>query len=191
MKILIIDNGTKYLDELLNLVASHEVEVIPSAQYDMSATPRCNLIILSGGGHGRPLQGFESKWQQELNLIRRTTIPLLGICFGFELMAAAYGYTLDKGEKPMRGLQQIHANQDDKVFQEQTEFTVYESHRWVLNNISDPYEILATSPRGIEIIKHKDRLHYGFQFHPEKSRGIQSGRDIFANLLKMVHNTPI
>ena len=190
MKILIIDNGTKYLDELRNLVASHEVEVIPSAQYDMSATPRCNLIILSGGGHGRPLQGFESNWQEELDLTRGTTIPLLGICFGFELMAAAYGYKLDKCEKPIRGLRQIRATLNDEIFQGQSKFTVYESHRWRLNHIAAPYEVLTTSSRGIEIVKNMYKLHYGFQFHPEKSTGPSSGRDIFANLLKIVQIHP-
>lgn len=191
MKILIIDNGTKYLRSLQEMVRDHDVQTIPASVLRANVIPHCELIILSGGGNGHPLQGFESNWQEELDLIRRTNIPLLGICFGFELMAAAYGYKLDKCEKPIRGLRQIRATLNDEIFQGQSKFTVYESHRWRLNDIAAPYEVLTTSSRGIEIVKNMYKLHYGFQFHPEKSTGPSSGRDIFANLLKIVQNTSI
>jgi carbamoylphosphate synthase small subunit len=47
---------------------------------------------------------------------------------------------------------------------------------------------LANSIEGIEIIKHKDKPIYGFQFHPEMFPNLSDGDELFANIVKIVQN---
>ncbi len=104
----------------------------------------------------------------ELRLIRECPSPLLGICFGAELIAVAYGGTLrDTGHKE-KGIYDISVLVDDPLFLGKQSFRAYEAHRWTIDHITDDLELLASSAIGPEIIRHRTKPQYGFQFHPEK-----------------------
>lgn len=47
------------------------------------------------------------------------------------------------------------------------------------------------SKDGVEIIKHKQKIIYGFQFHPEMFPDQTQGDELFANLINLVQNSHI
>ena len=70
------------------------------------------------------------------------------------------------------------------AFDNKEEVFVYESHRFVVDKVSEDIEILATSNDGIEFFKHKNKPIYGLQFHPEMFVDKTQGKEIFLKILE-------
>lgn len=186
MKVAIVNNGTGVPKKILELVKNHEVEVFDIQSASTLDTNGFDFLILSGSSQ-LPIEYSKERLQPEIDLITRSTIPTLGICYGCELIAVAFGATLkDRGEntqerKPIL----IKAVVDTTLFGEKKEFLVYDAHRWIIDTLPPEFEVLAESEHGPEIIKHKTRPLYGFQFHPEKMTDETFGDEIFEELMKM------
>ncbi len=95
--------------------------------------------------------------------------PILGICFGHQILGLLNGARIAK-MKEDRVFQEIEVIQDDPLFLRLPDvFEMQEDH---CEHISIPkdFEHLACSDTCInEAMKHKTKLHYGVQFHPEVS----------------------
>lgn len=190
MKVLLVDNGTSYLPNLQALTTDYRVDTIPYTQLSSFPLDNYDLIILSGG-HQFSVIGHEDKFISEINLIKNTTVPILGICLGFELIGHAYGAKLSKLKAKEINILSINPHAVNPLFTGIESFEVYESHRWVIADPGDNLIALASSKDGIEIIKHKDKLIYGFQFHPEMFLESTVGDELFANFIKIVQNKHI
>lgn len=187
MNILIIDNGTKYLSQLTKLTSSHQVVIKNYSKIVDSDSTSFDLIILSGG-HNFSVLGNEQLFKNEFQLVQNTSTPILGICFGFELISYVYGATMLKMESKESGILELEQIQDDPIFAGISAIKVYESHRWVVTKVDENLIALAKSRDGVEVIKHKSKLIYGFQFHPEMFEDITQGNEIFANFINIVQN---
>jgi GMP synthase-like glutamine amidotransferase len=187
MKILIVDNGSKYLSKLQSLTSAHDVTTKKYTEIDVRAGNNYDLIILSGG-HTFSVVGHEAEFEREINLIKNSTTPILGICLGFELIAYSYGATLIQLTDREKGVLHIEKITPDPIFGHLSDLQVFESHRWIVTDVGAQILPLAGSVDGIEIIKHKVKLIYGFQFHPEMFRDQTRGGELFANLIKIVQN---
>jgi anthranilate/para-aminobenzoate synthase component II len=182
MNILVIDNGTKYLPQLISLLTKHQVSVINFSEIQSSSVDNYDVIILSGG-HKFPINGNESKLEKEIELIKSTSVPIFGICFGFELIAHCYGAELELMNRKEKGILDINVIVPDVIFDQIPNFKVYESHRWVVKKTSTELIALAESKDGIEAIKHKTKPIYAVQFHPEMVVDKTCGDEIFFNFL--------
>jgi GMP synthase (glutamine-hydrolysing) len=174
MKILLVNNHTQHLEYLMEALQGHEVEVVmyePGVKLDHSDK---DLVILSGGGgegleiHDKYRRG-KLWYQEQMEFVRQIDKPVIGICMGFEVIARAYGSVV----KPMKnGLIQGYFNiqptdQGHQTFG-QAQLLQYKAHSWHVAQAPKDFEVLATSPSGVEIIKHQNRPIMAVQFHPEK-----------------------
>ncbi len=185
MKILIVDNGTRYLSQLKHLLSDHTSLVVNYSQINHVNPEDFDAIVLSGG-HDFPVQGNEHRLHMEIDLVRQTHKPIFGICFGFELIAHVLGATLEPMQHVERGLLDIHVVEPDKLFANISNFTVFEGHRWVVNKPVEEMRVLARSRDGIEAFKHKTRPIYAVQFHPEMCTEQSCGAKIFHNFLDTI-----
>lgn len=187
MKVLIIDNKTLYLSELKNLFQKHTVKTVQVQFLDLKKANDFDLIVLSGSSLF-PVLGNEKIYQNEINLIKNFQTPIIGICLGFELIGSAFGAHLTLLSKRENGIVQLKIiKKEDPLFDDLANIQVYEGHRWVIQKPLPRVLIaLAKSQDGIEIIKHRKRLIYGFQFHPEMLSPKNSGEKIFNNTLQIV-----
>lgn len=191
MNVALINNGTKEPEKLLALLANDTVDQYPLERASEALCGTYDLVILSGSSRFPILYNLEVL-QPELKLIRECTSPLLGICFGAELLAVAYGGTLRDTEHKQKGIYEITAVSKDPLFLARETFEVYEAHRWVIDTVPAQLELLASSQMGPEIIRHRTKPQYGFQFHPEKMCDETYGDELFASLLKQLGlDTPI
>lgn len=194
MHILVVDNGSTYLSALKRLLSPHSFEIVSydslRANLDHPPLTQYDLTILSGG-HAFSVVGNEDKSKPEIDLILTSKTPLLGICLGFELIAAAFGARLIHLPLKQKGLTRLTPVTSSPLFDNLTHLDVYESHRWVVKNPGSELLALARSVSGIEIIRHNNKLIYGFQFHPEMFPDQSQGDEMFANFLRIVENSTI
>lgn len=182
MSVLLIDNGTTLLDKLKKLIPGEEVVKVWN-EFEGDARGH-ELAILSGGSQIE-LVGNEEKFEKEFQFIKNSRIPIIGICFGCELLAVAFGGTLKKLGNKHKGIKEISLT-DTEHFGSKSLISVFENHSWIIDVLPSEFEVLAESTDGPEAIKHKKRPIYGLQFHPENFVDKTEGDELFLNLLQAI-----
>lgn len=177
MRILLIDNGTTLLNKLKELIPGNEI-VHSYDDFDKDTT-NFDLVILSGGSKYQ-LVGNEGKFAKEIDFIKNINKPVIGICFGYELIAVAFGATLKELSENKKGIYEVEILDESLG---RGKIKVSENHRWVVDKLPEVFEVLAVSEDGPEIIKHKEKFIYGLQFHPENFTEETEGDELFLNLL--------
>lgn len=183
MKTLIINNESSLLEKLKALILGEKVirewSDVPTAK----EVEVFELIVLSGSS-SFSLRESEEKFIKEELLIKNSKVPVIGICFGCELIARAFGGTLKKLGQKEKGIIEVDVLSGDDIFGGKRSFEVYASHEWAIDKIPDDLLALARSKNSIMAIKHKTLPIYGFQFHPENLTEKTYGDEIFFNCLK-------
>ncbi|RJQ28094.1 hypothetical protein C4577_00065 [Candidatus Parcubacteria bacterium] len=182
MKILLIDNGSKHISKLKDLLKTYLVSTIPCNQVKIQDAIESNVIIFSGGSTNSVV-GNDNLYKNEINIIKNINKPMLGICLGLELMTYAFGAKLEKLEAKKQEISQIKIIKKDKIVQGIENIYAYESHKWVVKKLPQDFIGIAKSNDGYEIIKHKNKYLYGCQFHPEIINKKTNGHLILNNFL--------
>jgi GMP synthase (glutamine-hydrolysing) len=148
-----------------------------------------DLVIMTGSNFMLSKSDTKGVFQEEMDMIRKLDLPFLGICFGHQLIGAAYGVEIADLGQTVRAFKEVKLIEDDPVFDGLPgTIRVSESHRQALAKLPEEFRHLAESSTArIEAIAHKSRLIYGVQFHPERSDDKNPhGRTIIRNFVKLV-----
>ena len=124
-----------------------------------------------------------------LEFLSKNRRPLLGICYGHQVLAAAFGALVKKDETKHLGDEDICLNKTDPLFAAfPPVFKMAESHEEIVirdNDLEKKFMVLAESRRGlVEAIVHRQHPLFGVQFHPEKSSDL--GIKLLVNFLKLI-----
>lgn len=187
MNILIIDNGSIHLTELQRFLAGHNTTTINKSELNTFGYDSQDLIVLSGSSSA-PIVADHNNYKYEIELIKTSQLPIIGICMGFEVIAWTYGANLKEMKSEEIGILNIRITSNETIFNGIKTLRVAENHRWVVDKIKYPLVELAKSKDGIEIIRHATKDIYGFQFHPEITKIENQGQIIFNNLLEQFQN---
>lgn len=157
----------------------HDSEVLPAAG-EFSA------LIVSGSQKMVGNNEFEPGLLEFLKNCRR---PLLGVCYGHQVLARAFGCLVKKDGQKHLGDEEIFLKKADALFAGFSPICkMRESHEEIV--VRDPalegnFHVLAYNASGrVEAIVHREYPLYGVQFHPEKSG--EPGVRLLANFLKMI-----
>lgn len=175
MNILIVNNYSKDIEELQNLLRDYQISVCTKESF-LTTDPESFDIVIFSGGFGVPtVKNHSEEYKHEINFIQNTKTKVIGICLGCQIIATAFGSTLKELEVEERGITIIS-------FQGK-ELQVYESHRFAIDSVGSEIEVLGTSNHGVEIIKHKTKPILGLQFHPEMFIDRTEGWKVFMSFL--------
>ncbi len=190
MRVALIDNGSKLREQLEALLSSHNVTELSYPEAGQALANSFDAIILSGSSLPQiiPVVANPDEVRDEIRLIQETIVPLLGICYGAELIAFSFGGTLTELREPVRGMRTVTVVSDDPILHDVPKsFEAYESHHWVVTELPSDFTSLAQGTDSIEIFRHASRLLYGVQFHPEKMTS-EPALKVFENFLAIADN---
>ena len=185
INILLIDNESKTIEKLNVLLLNFgKVTRIDYKDIPQTATDNFNLIVLSGSSKVYA-NSSDSNLLTELNLIKNTNIPILGICFGFEVICRAFNCELTEFTEEQDDFRLV--NIDRTFFTDAPEtIAVKEHHKWGVKTVNDQLQVLGRSSNSIEIVKHIEKRIIGFQFHPELFTELTQGDDLLAASIKFL-----
>ncbi|WP_298629359.1 aminodeoxychorismate/anthranilate synthase component II [uncultured Senegalimassilia sp.] len=114
-------------------------------------------------------------------------IPLLGVCLGHQVLAAAFGARIVRGKRPMHGkVTPIRTNGKGLFRGIPAQFPVTRYHSLVVDERSLPSCLVvdAHSDDGaVMALRHANLPLFGVQFHPEAARTLY-GHELIANFMK-------
>ena len=158
-------------------------------------------IVLSGQSH--PWDNYApNALAGVIDVIKKASQPLLGVCGGHQLIAAAFGAKVDlmgrlepgegyQGAKRERGFFEVEAlggNPGTDLFQSLPQrFTVWHSHFDEVKELPKNFRLTAYNETcSIQAMQHEERPLFGVQFHPELFDDEHpEGRQILENFLAL------
>lgn len=155
---------------------------------DTVADKSPDFVVMTGSNYMLSKTDTKTVFQQEMDMIRKLDLPFLGICFGHQLIGAAYGTEVKDLGQTIRAFKEVNLIHSDPIFDGlPSTIRVSESHRQALAQVPEGFRLLAESPTSrIEAIAHETCPIYGVQFHPERSDPKNPhGRVIIQNFMRL------
>jgi GMP synthase (glutamine-hydrolysing) len=185
-KILILDFGSQYTQLIARRVRECQIysEIHP---YDMKMEKVRSLspkgIILSGG----PSSVYEKNAPQCDPALVGMGIPILGICYGMQLIGRVLGGEVTHSEKREYGKAKLTITRVGKLFKgigkKGSSLEVWMSHGDQVSVLPSGFHTIAQSKNTpFAAIEDTKRKIYGFQFHPEVVH-TQKGVNLIRNFL--------
>ena len=111
-------------------------------------------------------------------------VPILGICYGLQVIAYQLGGKVEKSDHQEYGRARLRVVKRDTIFEGiPDEFDVWMSHADKVSDLPEGFETLAISDNSPHaVIASSDRRFYGFQFHPEVVHTAY-GKELLANFV--------
>lgn len=111
-------------------------------------------------------------------------IPILGICYGMQLIAKSYGADVVKSHKREYGRREIKI-QSSEIFKDLPKtFRVLMSHGDSVKDVPDTLRVIAKTEDNVAAIADENNKIFGLQFHPEVDRS-EYGEQIIRNFIDL------
>ena len=185
MNILLLDNYDSFTYNLVHYLEGLDcdVTVIRNDEVQVDGLNQYDKIVISPG------PGLPKEAGELMNLIERygESMPILGVCLGFQAIIEHYGGKLYNQETVKHGIfEQCNFEADSKLFKGlPANFKVGLYHSWAADADNFPAELKVTATSENDVVmafEHKTLPLCGVQFHPE-SILTEHGKQIVQNFL--------
>jgi len=137
-------------------------------------------LIITGGGGSVYAEDAPACNPDILSL----GIPVLGICYGHQLINYMAGGTVSVLDSRRDGQYEISQNPNSSLFLAMgSQQKVLLTHGDGIEKLADEYQSIADYDGVPVAIAHKEKKIYGIQFHPEDETNSPQGMDVFRNFL--------
>ena len=187
-KILIIDFGSQFTQLIVRRIRELGVfsELI-SHKKIKSSQIKSNIkgIILSCG----PLNVYQLNNNLFDKNILKLKIPILGICFGHQILSKFNGGKIKQSKHREFGLAKINKKNNSQLiqnfFNKKTK-KVWMSHADQVSKLPKTFRVVASSENSkFAIVENKIDKFYGVQFHPEVTH-TENGKKIISNFIFLI-----
>ncbi|MBU02090.1 MAG: glutamine-hydrolyzing GMP synthase [Halieaceae bacterium] len=186
-RLLILDFGSQYTQLIARRIREVGVycEIMPwDVAHEEITSFLPSGVILSGG----PESVTEAHSPCAPDLVFGLDVPILGICYGMQTMAAQLGGSVESSDTSEFGYAQIRRTAEGGLFAEladgaddggQQLLDVWMSHGDKVSQLPPDFELIAeTDSCPIAGMAHRDKPWFGIQFHPEVTHTVK-GEEIF------------
>jgi len=179
--IIILDFGSQYTQLIARKIRELNVfsEIHPfNVSLDILKNEKVKGVILSGG----PSSIYEENSPKISNEILKIDIPILGICYGLQLLIHLNNGIVNPAEKKEYGQAKLQINENSKIFEDIPDnSTVWMSHGDKVDKIPTEFESIAhTNNSPFAAVQSKTKPIWGIQFHPEVTHTIH-GKKLLKN----------
>lgn len=186
--IAVIDNYDSFTFNLVHYLSEIDKDIMVVRNDELSADEVLGMqpsrIIISPG----PCTPTEAGISVEL--VKKSNVPLLGVCLGHQSIGAAFGAEIIKAPSLFHGKKSMVRHNDSLLFRGiDKEFEVVRYHSLIIDKATLPAELevnctLVDDQEIIMGISHKSLPIFGVQFHPES---IEStfGKRILRNFMEI------
>lgn len=180
-QILILDFGSQYTQLIARRVRELNVycEIHPYNKIPV-ITPDVKGVILSGS----PCS-VRDKGAPTLELTAFDGVPVLGVCYGAQLIAQLRGGNVTASQIREYGRARLTTvdHHSELLKEISLDTQVWMSHSDTISNIPAEFEVIASTPSvAIAAYKLKDKPVYGIQFHPEVTHTTE-GKNLLRNFV--------
>ena len=185
-KILIIDFGSQFTQLIARRIRELGVfcEIASHKKIkNKDIISSIKGIILSGG----PLNVYEiDKYSFDKRIIENG-IPILGICFGHQILSKLNGGKVKKSKHREFGLANIYKKRESfltkNFFKNKKPTNVWMSHADQVSKLPKDFKVIASSQNSkFAIVENKFKKFYGVQFHPEVTH-TENGKRLIKNFI--------
>ena len=187
-KILIIDFGSQFTQLIARKIRELGVysEILSHNKSNKINLENVKGIILSGG----PLNVYQDKKIKFDNTILKKNIPILGICFGHQIISKEFGGKVKQSKFREFGLAEVIKIKKSLLlknfFDKKNKSKVWMSHSDQVTKLPRGFKTVAYSKNSkLAIIENSSKKIYGVQFHPEVTHTTK-GKQILKNFLFVI-----
>ncbi len=187
MKVLFVNNKDSFVWNLVDYVSIFEPDttVVPNtiSLIEVEELNPNAIVISPGPGHPSNPKDIGTC----LDIIRESSVPLLGVCLGHQAICVAFdGEVSHSPYGPVHGKTALITHNGNSIYQGLPNPLVGgRYHSLAITKLPRELEVTARTADGIIMgVKHKQRYIFGLQFHPESVLTPQ-GLKIIENFLKM------
>ena len=180
--IAVLDFGSQYthlISKRIRHIGAYTRIFSPST--NENSLSKAKGIVLSGG----PASVNSSKIPEFNSKLLKLNKPILGLCYGHQLIAQSFGGSISNSGKGEFG-KAILEHKSDSPLWENISFPnqVWMSHQDSVTNCPEEFEVTAETKTGnLAAMKHRNRPIFTLQFHPEVT-DTSHGRTMLKNFVK-------
>ena len=187
-KILIIDFGSQFTQLIARRVrelgvfseiASHKKIKLKNINNSIKG------IVLSGG----PLNVYQINKYSFDKKILQLDVPVLGICFGHQILSKLNGGGVKQSKNREFGLANVYKKNKSLLtanfFGNKKSKQVWMSHADQVSKLPKNFKVIASSTNSkFAIVENKIKKYYGVQFHPEVTH-TENGKKLISNFIDL------
>ena len=188
-KILIIDFGSQFTQLIARRIRELGVfsEIVSHKKIrNKNIDDSIKGIILSGG----PLNVYDIKrYSFDKNIIENN-IPVLGICFGHQILSKLNGGRVKQSKHREFGLANIYMKKNcpltKNFFRKNKTIKVWMSHADQVSKLPKNFRVIASSQNSkFAMVENQSKNFYGVQFHPEVTH-TENGKKLLSNFIFLI-----
>ncbi|MBL7664959.1 MAG: glutamine-hydrolyzing GMP synthase [Bacteriovoracaceae bacterium] len=183
-KIWIVDFGSQYTQLITRrtreLGFSNKIFILEDALARMQKGEYPEAVILSGG----PQSVFEDTTDFS-PLFSNKKIPVLGICYGMQIMGQFFGGKVERGTQGEYGKAEVTFEKIAQFKKLKNKFQAWMSHFDHVTKVPKDFSVIGKSANNlIAGMMHNERPLMAFQFHPEVEH-TEQGREILSAFFEL------
>jgi len=196
--ILVVDNLSPFTPDILDCLDKLGAKCVCRKFSEVGSSNNDGITYIGSNNYNDNYQydkvilSGRKKNNKEINVTNSKIIkscfekntPILGICYGAEIMALTFGGSINKMNSHIHGIVSVTVSKPSYLMPDRKSVNVYESHIYSISKLPEGFDTLASSQYcKHEIFSHSKKKIFGTQFHPEKSG--TDGLVLLSNFLKI------
>ncbi len=187
--IAVIDFGSQYTQLIVRRIRElgYYSRLFQPSELDQTGNPA--VVILSGGPRSTLEEGAPDI---DFDYLCGMGVPVLGVCYGMQLLNQKFGGTVAPGNKREFGPAALNIDPSDScpLFQGLSASSqIWMSHSDTVENLTDTTKVIARNDDGVPVALQYDEQFFGIQFHPEVTHSTE-GIPLLKNFVELGQDLP-